>query len=395
MEPSFLPTHLPTCPPAHPMPALYLHIPFCAHACPYCDFSFELLKGGQVKRYLDALDIEMAQRAKETIWGSALFTTVFIGGGTPTALSRDQLDKLLSLLHNHFRMAPAVEMTVEANPETLTRSKLTLLRSFGVNRLSLGVQAFTSVSLARLGRHHTMNQGLRAFEWARQVGFENINIDLMFGAPDQTMVDWDETLSRTIDLAPDHVSTYGLTIEPGTPFGRQAEIDALDLPDEDLHIDMYNRALDRLISAGYRHYEVSNLARPGAVCQHNLAYWNGADYLGLGPSAHSHIEGRRFANVRDLQPYLERIETRASIGDLDETLSVDERMHEFILLGLRQATGMDVQAFQHQFGYEAFQARRPSIDTLTESGFLEQNGTYLRLTRRGLAVVDSVCERLM
>ena len=395
MELSFLSAHLPTCPPAHPMLALYLHIPFCAHACPYCDFSFELLKGGQVKRYLDALDIEMAQRAKETIWGSALFTTVFIGGGTPTALSRDQLDKLFSLLHNHFRMAPAVEMTVEANPETLTRSKLTLLRSFGVNRLSLGVQAFTSVSLARLGRHHTMNQGLRAFEWARQVGFENINIDLMFGAPDQTMVDWDETLSRTIDLAPDHVSTYGLTIEPGTPFGRQAEIDALDLPDEDLHIDMYNRALDRLISAGYQHYEVSNLARPGAVCQHNLAYWNGADYLGLGPSAHSHIEGHRFANVRDLKPYLERIETRASIVDLDETLSVDERMHEFILLGLRQATGMDVQAFQHQFGYEAFQARRPSIDTLTESGFLEQNGTHLRLTRRGLAVVDSVCERLM
>ena len=395
MELSFLSAHLPTCPPAHPMPALYLHIPFCAHACPYCDFSFELLKGGQVKRYLDALDIEMAQRAKETIWGSALFTTVFIGGGTPTALSRDQLDKLFSLLHNHFRMAPTVEMTVEANPETLTRSKLTLLRSFGVNRLSLGVQAFTSVSLARLGRHHTMNQGLRAFEWARQVGFENINIDLMFGAPDQTMVDWDETLSRTIDLAPDHVSTYGLTIEPGTPFGRQAEIDALDLPDENLHIDLYNRALYRLISAGYQHYEVSNLARPGAVCQHNLAYWNGTDYLGLGPSAHSHIEGHRFANVRDLKPYLERIETRASIVDLDETLSVDERMHEFILLGLRQATGMDVQAFQHQFGHEAFQARRPSIDTLTESGFLEQNGTHLRLTRRGLAVVDSVCERLM
>ena len=392
--------HLLTCSLAHLptpclMPGLYVHIPFCAHACPYCDFSFELLKGGQVPRYLDAVNIEMAQQAMEAVWGETQFSTVFLGGGTPTAHAENQLDTLFSRLYTHFRIAPEAEMTVEANPETLTMSKLIRLRGLGVNRISIGVQAFTSVSLARLGRHHSMDQALQAFRWARQAGFENINVDLMFGAPDQTMSDWDKTLSQAIELGPDHVSTYGLTVEPDTPFGRQAETNALDLPDEDLHIAMYNHALDRLILAGYQHYEVSNLARSGFICQHNLIYWNGADYLGLGPSAHSHVAGHRFANIRDLKPYLERIETGTSTVDIDETLSEDERIHESIFLGLRQATGLDVQAFRDQFGNGAFQTRQASIDSLTKSGFLEQNGSHLRLTRKGLAVADSVCERLM
>lgn len=376
------------------MTALYLHIPFCAHACPYCDFSFVLLKEGAVKQYLHAVDIEMAHRAEEAIW-AAPFSSVFIGGGTPTALSRSQLDLFFSRLHRHFQITPDAEVTVEANPETLTIPKLDLLRKWGVNRLSIGVQSFTPESLRRLGRHHSLKQAMTAFERARQVGFDNINIDLMFGAPEQTEADWEASLRYVVDLAPEHISVYGLTIEPGTPFARLSATNALDLPDEERHIAMYDRALDRLDSVGYVHYEVSNLARAGAACRHNLSYWNGSNYLGLGPSAHSHIDGRRFANVRDLTPYLERINAGASAVDFDETLSDDEHMHEFIMLGLRQVAGMDAEAFRIRFGEAALAARAPVIERLTDANLLERRGTHLRLTRRGFAVADSVCEQLM
>jgi oxygen-independent coproporphyrinogen-3 oxidase len=377
------------------MTGLYLHIPFCAHACPYCDFSFELLRKPLVERFVRALSAEIDRYTAIPPWKHVRFTSLFLGGGTPTSLSVHVLRDILLRLRAAFDIAEEAEITVEANPETVTDEKLAMLREMGVNRLSLGVQAFTPASLRRLGRHHSVERAVRAVDQARRAGIPHLNLDLMFGAPGQTMADWDETLAAGLALAPDHLSAYGLTIEEGTPFGHLAGAGRLDLPDEETHIALYHRAVDRLTQGGYRHYEVSNFALPGAECRHNLVYWTGGDYLGLGPSAHSHHRGRRFANVRRLADYLERMEQGACATGYEETLTHDERMHEAILLGLRLTAGLDIPAFRRHFGREAYQRREEIIDTLASSGFLERAGHRLRLTRKGLAVADTVCAALM
>lgn len=377
------------------MYGLYIHIPFCAHACPYCDFSFEIWRGDLARRFLDALAVELERRAMESPWCKVTFDTVFLGGGTPTCLSSDRLAQLFSMIHGHIRVAPGAEITVEANPETLTDPKLAMLLDVGVTRLSIGVQSFNETTLQRLGRHHSADRAVRAIYQARQAGFRNLNIDLMFAVPGQQLSDWNDTLAQAVDLAPDHLSTYCLTIEEGTPFGRLASLGQLALPHEETQLTMYERVIDCLTEYGYRHYEISNFARSGAECRHNLIYWTGGNYLGLGPSAHSHVDGRRFANVRRLEAYLQRIEERGDATDLDEHLSAEQQAGESVLLGLRMIAGLDVRAFESRFGPDAYTSRRAAITTLTASGLLEQAGHQLRLTRKGLAMADTVCAELM
>lgn len=374
-----------------PMTALYLHIPFCAHACPYCDFSFVLLREGPATRFLAALTTEMQTRTVSDDWRNVPFTTIFLGGGTPTSLPTPLLKTLFSRLRDAFFITSDAEITVEANPETLTEGKLAALCDAGVNRISIGVQAFTAETLRRLGRHHSVERAVKAVRQVRIAGITQINLDLMFGAPEQTLTDWDETLSIALDLRPDHLSVYGLTIEDGTAFGRQAGTGALPLPDEDSHIALYYHAIDRLAEQGYRQYEISNFALPNAECRHNLVYWTGGDYLGLGPSAHSHYQGRRFANSRDLAGYLECIASRGEATDFEETLTDRQKAQEAILLGLRLTAGLDRNAFERHFGGIAYQERASAIQTLILSGMLEWAGDRLRLTRKGLAVADTVC----
>ena len=380
---------------ANTLTGLYIHIPFCTHACPYCDFSFELLKEGRVDRLLTALENEAERRGRESPWPDTIVETIFLGGGTPTCLTDRQLDRVFGLVHDHFQVDPDAEITVEANPETVRTSKLQRLRSLGVNRLSIGVQSFSDEILQHLGRCHTADQAVQAFSLARDAGFENINLDLMFGVPGQAALDWANTLDRAVTLDPEHVSIYGLTVEPGTAFARMEEEGRLDLPDEELHVGYYYQALDRLTAAGYRHYEVSNLSKPGVECRHNVSCWNGGEYLGLGPSAHSHTGGRRQANTRSLADYLSAMEKRGQAVELDETLTEDERIHEYILLSLRSIEGMDTRTFRDRYGPEAMGKRDPAIHTLTEEGLLARRGSRLCLTRKGLALADSVCEYLM
>lgn len=377
------------------MTGLYLHIPFCAHACPYCDFSFVLLREGSATRFLTALTIEMEARAVSDDWRKARFTTVFLGGGTPTSLPTPLLRTLFSRLRDSFDILSGAEITIEANPETLTEGKLTALREAGVNRISIGVQAFTVETLRRLGRHHSVGRAVKAVHQARAAGITQVNLDLMFGAPDQSLADWDESLGIALDLRPDHLSLYGLTIEEGTAFGRQATAGMLPLPDDDSHIALYYHAIDRLADQEYHQYEISNFARSGAECRHNLVYWTGGNYLGLGPSAHSHYQGRRFANSRDLAGYLERIESNGVATDFDETLTEDQKVHEAILLGLRLTAGLDRAAFERHFGSAAYLERAPAIQTLVLSGMLEWAGDRLRLTRKGLALADTVCATVL
>jgi len=374
---------------------LYIHIPFCSHACPYCDFSFELLKDGRVDRLLAALETEAARRGRESPWPEAVFNTIFLGGGTPTCLTDRQLDRVFRMIHDSFRIDPGAEVTLEANPETVRVAKLRRLRDLGVNRLSIGVQSFSDEILRRLGRRHTADQAARAVVLAREAGFENVNFDLMFGVPGQAAPDWADTLERAVSLDPEHVSVYGLTIEPGTEFARMEEEGVLDLPDEARQVACYNQALDLLSAAGYRHYEVSNLSKPGFACRHNLSCWNGGDYLGLGPSAHSHLAGRRQANTRSLADYLTAMDERGGAIDMDETLTVDERIHEYILLRLRSVGGMDTRVFRDRFGDDAMGRRNPAIHALAGEGLLAERGTRICLTRKGLALADSVCEYLM
>ena len=377
------------------MAGLYIHIPFCTRACPYCDFSFELLKDGRVDRLLAAVENEAGRRGREAPWSGHVINTVFLGGGTPTCLTDSQLERIFGMIHDRFRIDPDAEITVEANPETIRVSKLQRLWGLGVNRISIGVQSFSDEILRRLGRSHTADQAARAIAHAREAGFDHINIDLMFGAPGQTPSEWAETLDHAVDHDPDHVSVYGLTIEPGTEFARLEEEGLLDLPDDDRHVGCYFQALDRLSGAGYRHYEVSNLSKPGAECRHNVSCWNGGDYLGLGPSAHTHSGGRRTANTRDLAGYLTAMEDRGEAVDMDETLSVDERIHEYILLSLRSIEGMDTLAFRDRYGDDAMGRREPAIRTLAAEGLLAERGSRLCLTRKGLALADSVCAYLM
>ena len=344
---------------------------------------------------MDAVAVELERRATEDPWRHTVFDTVFFGGGTPTCLTPARLTTLFTRIRSSVAVACDAEITVEANPETLTDAKLATLLELGVNRLSLGVQSFTPASLRRLGRHHSVEQAVQAVYRIREAGVTNLNLDLIFAAPHQDMADWKETLACTLDLSPDHISVYGLTIEDGTPFGRLWTSGALVLPDEEAQVTMYTYAIDFLTRQGYHHYEISSFARPDAECRHNLAYWTGGDYLGLGPSAHSYVNGRRFANARRLGKYLRMIEERGNPTDQNELLSTEQKIGESIMLGLRMTSGLDVKAFTSQFGPEAYHTRKPTITTLTASGLLEPSQHRLRLTRKGLAVADTVCAELM
>ena len=344
---------------------------------------------------LDALDAEAGRRGRESPWADIVFDTVFLGGGTPTCLTDRQLGRVFRTIHDRFRVAPRAEITVEANPETVTIPKLKRLRGLGVDRISIGVQSFSPEILLTLGRRHTADRAGKAFASAREAGFRNVNLDLMFGVPGQSAADWADTLERAVALDPEHLSVYGLTIESGTEYARLAEQGVLDLPDEGRHTDLYFKALDRLSGAGYQQYEISNLAKPGFACRHNVSCWKGGDYLGLGPSAHTRMDGRRLANARGLADYLRAMDGRGDATDMDETLSVDERIHEYILLSLRSVDGLDTRQFRDRYGDDAMNARDPAIHALAGEGLLAKRGPRLCLTRRGLALADSVCEYLM
>lgn len=344
---------------------------------------------------LGALDTEAGRRGRESPWTGGVFDTVFLGGGTPTCLTDRQLDRVFRTIHGQFRVSAHAEITVEANPETVTIPKLKRLRGLGVDRISIGVQSFSQEILLKLGRRHTADRAEQAFASTREAGFRNVNLDLMFGVPGQSAADWANTLERAVALDPEHLSVYGLTIEPGTEYARLAEQGVLDLPDEGRHTALYFQALDRLTAAGYRQYEISNLAKPGFACRHNVSCWQGGDYLGLGPSAHTRMDGRRLANARGLADYLQSMDEQGEATDMDETLSLDERIHEYILLSLRSVDGLDTRLFRDRYGDDAMDERGPAIHALAGEGLLTKRGSRLCLTRRGLALADSVCEYLM
>ena len=359
--------------------ALYVHIPFCVKKCAYCDFRSWPGRERDWARYLNALEEEFASAAKR--YGKVPIRTVFIGGGTPSVLPEDAVMRILAMARARFEMLPDAEVTVETNPGTLSPEKLRAYRDSGVNRLSIGLQAAQPGLLQMLGRVHGPEDAVRAVAWARDAGFQNINLDLMYALPGQTMAAWVESVKFALSLNPEHLSLYSLIVEPGTPIERAVASGELTAPEDDASVAM-QRAAGRILSRrGFVRYEISNYALPGFECRHNLVYWNRGDYLGLGCAAHSMMAGERFENTGDLDEYLSGVREVAR-----RAVTADEAREEEILLGTRTARGIPL---------ELVAKKLEAVKRLETGGFVKRAGGRLMLTERGMEVQNAVVLELV
>ena len=372
-----------------PIQHLYVHIPFCARICPYCAFYKDLLDRSQTSRFCEALlrELELNESRRRTGDRRSLLrpSTIYFGGGTPTALSIGQLELLLRGFHERLELSQLVEWTIEANPGSVSARKAALLKKFGVTRISLGVQSWDDELLRLLGREHNAQQAEESFRILRDAGFTNVNVDLMFGLPGQTVDQWRATLEKTIALEPEHVSTYCLTYEEDTEFFlRHARGEFRQ--DSDADAEFFEMKIGILEDAGYRHYEISNYARPGFESVHNRAYWLGKDYLGIGPSAVSTLGMQRWQNVCDYRAYINRALSGESTRTTSENLTHEMKRTERIALGLRTRDGISASELK-DFAQET--------DELIGLQLLRKsNGNYV-LTRRGKSLADSITEAFL
>ena len=386
---------------------LYLHIPFCVKKCGYCDFLSYPPGEGEKKAYVSLLRKEIRLWKGKT---DCPVDSVFFGGGTPSLLEGQELEQILECLRDVFVFEKDCEITLESNPGTLDEEKLRDFKRLGINRLSLGVQSFQDDILRFLGRIHTADQALTQFELARKAGFSNINLDLMFSLPGLSMQGWEKTLRRALSLEPEHLSYYGLILEEGTPFYQAYEEGRLGQEDEELDRRQYWYTVDTLAGRGYRPYEISNAARDGLACRHNLKYWSLSPYLGFGLGAHSYFEGRRMENTRDPRAYQRALEEERALSEEGECPdgffcppcveklhlnTLREDMEEFMFLGLRKTEGVKLSRFERRFGVDFFQVYPDQVKKLKGRGLLAQEGDRLFLTPRGIDISNSVmCEFL-
>jgi oxygen-independent coproporphyrinogen-3 oxidase len=385
-----------------PDASIYLHIPFCQHRCGYCDFNTYAGRAAQIPAYVEALcrEIEVVARAvPERITAR----TIFFGGGTPSLLTVSQFDAILQTIHNCFDL-PDPETSLEANPGTLSLDYLRGLRSLGFNRISLGVQSADDGELRLLERIHTFDEAIQAVGQARRAGFEDLNLDLIYGLPAQSLDRWQATVKQALALAPEHLSLYALTIEPGTPFGRQLSRGLLSAPNPDLAAEMYEWVGDYLEDQGYCQYEISNWARPGLECQHNLTYWRNQPYLGFGAGAHGCANDMRVANVSRIGKYIERIHDRSGSVSFPRspatsnlrTINPKTQMQETMLLGLRLTReGVSAEDFRSRFGVDMAEMFWDEINSLVGLGLLEWSSDSLRLTKKARLVGNQVFIRFV
>ena len=368
--------------------SIYVHIPFCKSKCAYCDFASFPGREGDWARYFVALADEI-DGWKPRLNGYEV-ATVFFGGGTPTLVDAEYIVETLWRARAVVPFAPDAEITLEGNPGTLTPDKLSAYRRAGVNRLSLGAQSFDDGLLRSLGRIHTAAQVAEGVAMAREAGFANINLDLMYALPGQTMARWTDTLDAAIALGVPHLSAYSLIVEEGTPMAARVERGEAAIPGDDAVNAMQREAVARLAAAGYGRYEISNYAKPDHECRHNLVYWRRGDYLGLGCAAHSLLDGARFSNPASLEDYL------AGQRELDrQALSPGDAMEETLMLSTRTARGLDLQAWLETYGAPFERGRHAAIQKLEQGGFIEIDHGFLRLTLRGMEVQDAVVLELL
>ena len=383
------------------MPSLYVHVPFCVRKCEYCAFYSVPLapKASETNRlesaYFRGLQAEIPLRQQDAPLG---VSSLFIGGGTPTALSDEGLSLLFTTLAQGFTFQAGAEKTVEVNPGTLSTEKLRVLQSGGINRISLGVQAFDDILLQKIGRIHTGAQVKTSVQLIRAAGFANLNLDLLMGLPDQSFQAWQQSIEQALELEPEHLSLYGLMFEEGTPLGdnylaRPKDLEVL----EDQQADLYEWAVARLFKAGYHRYETSNFAKPGYECQHNLSYWQGQEYIGLGPSAVSYLHNQRWKNVANIAEYARLLAAGSEPLDKDgrEQLSVRERMAERVILGLRLTEGVDLPAFRQEFGVDLYDIFGSVVERYQWPGILIKGTTRLTLNPSYAFVANSILQEFV
>ena len=372
---------------------IYLHIPFCRRKCFYCDFPSYAGKEPYMADYTEALCREISARGSSCrkAWGPP--TTVYMGGGTPTALPLPLMEEILRALEP-IASLPG-EFTVEANPGTVDPAYLECLRRHGVNRLSLGVQSFSDVLLRRMGRIHTGEEARAAVTMAKSAGFRNISLDLIYGLPGQSLGDLQESLEEGAALDVQHISVYGLQVEEGTVFARQREAGELELPGEELEEAMYDCMVRELPRLGYIRYEISNFARPGRESRHNLGYWQDTPYLGLGAAAHSYLGDKRRENTADLGAYIDAMRRGIFPSREEGKRTRETAMEEFAFLALRTLRGIDGEAFQRKFGCSLASVYRDVVERMKEKGLLLEDGNFVRLTELGMKYGNLVFEEFL
>ncbi len=365
-------------------PGLYVHIPFCERKCFFCSFAVAVNQDAHADAYLKAIGQEALR------YEGAEVMTVYIGGGTPSCLTEEQIGHLFDSLRKRFAIAAAAEITFECNPESVTESKARLLCDCGVTRVSLGIQSMNDRFLEYLGRPHRRNEALRAFSFLRAAGHQNINLDLMYGMEGQFACDLDQDLEEVVGLGSEHVSIYALTLEERSLlFARKVSTPGSG------DADLYQRICSYLEAAGLLQYEISNFSRSGYESRHNMSYWQGGEYIGLGMAAHSHLAGRRFWNADTLPRYLQDVARQGHAVCGEEKLSSSERMIETLLFSLRMNRGVDLGLLQERFGLEIAPDKIELIESFIEMGLLEEDGMVLRATTRGRNVLDEISARLV
>ncbi len=373
--------------------SLYIHIPFCAAKCSYCSFNSYSGLDGLHERYVDSLCAEIVKCASAAPLEP--LRTVFLGGGTPTLLSRHLLREILTTCSSHFAIAPDAEISIEVNPGTADVRKFVLLRDCGVSRLSLGVQSFVDQELKGVGRIHSADEAIRAVEMAREAGFENVSLDLMYGLPQQSPDSWQYSLETALSLAPQHLSLYQLTVEEGTPLAAKVENGTMGLPDEDAIVAMDSITEELTAAAGLQQYEISNYARAGYQCRHNICYWENREYSGLGAGAVSYLAGQRLRKIASPTEYCNLMEAGKSVVIEEESLDREASFRETVIMGLRMNRGVAVRGLQERYGIEYESYYGDVVQLLFEKLLLEEEAGFLRLTDRGRQFANRVMAELV
>lgn len=369
---------------------LYIHVPFCVKKCSYCDFISYPYDADLAASYVCALSREMALYAAEMSPEERRVRSIYVGGGTPTVLRGEQLAEIIDNCRKHFNISADAEITVECNPGTVDLRKLTEIRQAGVNRLSIGVQAEEQKLLDVLGRIHGWQQVAETVDNSRQAGFDNISLDLIFGIPGQSLRNWQKTLQNVLALSPEHISAYNLKIEADTPLYRDVASGCLLPCDEELELQMFWHGIEYLTGNGFKHYEISNFARPGREANHNLIYWHNEEYLGLGPAAHSMLREKRFSNEENVELYIQKLlQGQPAVREAHQ-LSVAEQISETIFLALRLAEGLDLADFEARFGTPVEGLFGAEVLKLKGLGLVEITEKNLKLTEKGLPLANEV-----
>lgn len=378
---------------------LYIHIPFCIKKCAYCDFLSSPQNKQVIDKYVEAL-LQEIQAHKSSYQYNANYyvSTIFLGGGTPSILGATQIKHIFKALHEAFHISSEAEITIEANPGTVTKEKLEAYKQVGINRISFGLQSANNDELKMLGRIHTYEEFLESYELARECGFDNINVDLISAIPKQTLASWEETLERIIKLNPEHISAYSLIIEEGTTFAEvygEGKAGEKELPSEEEERAIYQKTEELLEQADFYRYEISNYAKEGMECKHNLGYWERKNYLGLGLGASSLLDNVRFHNTEDLTAYMEKSPDLKAIRCDEEMLTEAAQMEEFVFLGMRKMKGISAQEFEAAFGKSIYDCYGKNIERMKQEDLLEEKDGYIRLTKRGIDVSNYVFAEIL